>query len=173
MIGFSLVEVLVALLVLSLGVLGLAGLQLKSLQGAQVAKQRSQATLAAEDFGERLWRWVGQHSGLACPDKEDIDPIYADWKTAWQDQLPGLEKASGWGWADKASCKLSLEVHWQDERFVRVGRNAQGEEERIREDVASLNYGGAGVRPQSPLRGLTPTHAGFLPERPRCRAGGR
>ena len=138
--GFSLVEVLVALLVLSLGVLGMAGLQLKSLQGAQVAKQRSQATLAAEDFGERLWFWVGQQSGLACPDDATIDEHFQDWQTAWNDELPGLTARSEWAWADTATCKISLGVRWQDERFVTVRRNAEGEQERIQEEVASLDY---------------------------------
>ncbi|MFG6158387.1 type IV pilus modification protein PilV [Halomonas sp. 1390] len=138
--GFSLVEVLVALLVLSLGVLGMAGLQLKSLQGAQVAKQRSQATLAAEDFGERLWFWVGQQSGLACPDDAAIDERYRAWLDDWTRELPDLANRSGWSWADKAACNISLEVRWQDERFVTVRRNAEGEQERIQEEVASLDY---------------------------------
>ncbi|QFU01483.1 hypothetical protein FIU83_07500 [Halomonas sp. THAF5a] len=47
---------------------------------------------------------------------------------------------SEWDWADKSSCKISLQVHWQDERFVAVERDAKGEEVRVREDVSSLNY---------------------------------
>jgi type IV pilus assembly protein PilV len=52
--GFSLIEVLVTILVLSVGLLGLAGLQLQSLKFNQSAYLRSQATLLAYDVLDRL-----------------------------------------------------------------------------------------------------------------------
>ena len=45
--GFSLIEVLVALLILSVGLLGLAGLQTKSLKDTHQSYLRTQATLDA------------------------------------------------------------------------------------------------------------------------------
>lgn len=52
--GFSLVEVLVAVLVLSIGLLGLAGLQIASVRANDSARLRTQATLAAYDLADRL-----------------------------------------------------------------------------------------------------------------------
>lgn len=52
--GFTLVEVLVALLVLSIGLLGVAGLQLASLRDSQDAYMRSQASILAMDITERM-----------------------------------------------------------------------------------------------------------------------
>lgn len=52
--GFSLVEVLVALLVLAIGLLGLAGLQARGVSTNYSALQRSQATLYAHDIVERM-----------------------------------------------------------------------------------------------------------------------
>ncbi|MGJ3257786.1 MAG: type IV pilus modification protein PilV [Alcanivorax sp.] len=52
--GVGLVEVLVALLVLAIGVLGYAGMQLSALKGAELANNRAQATLIAQDALERL-----------------------------------------------------------------------------------------------------------------------
>lgn len=52
--GFTLVEVLVALVILSIGLLGLAGLQLSSLQASQQAYLRSQATVMGQDIIERM-----------------------------------------------------------------------------------------------------------------------
>ena len=52
--GFTLVEVLVAILVLSIGLLGMAGLQLAGLRNGHTAHMRSQATLLAEDLAERM-----------------------------------------------------------------------------------------------------------------------
>lgn len=52
--GFSLVEVLVAVLVLSIGLLGLAGLQIAGVRANDSARLRTQATLAAYDLADRL-----------------------------------------------------------------------------------------------------------------------
>jgi len=52
--GFTLVEVLVSLLVFSIGLLGLAALQLQSLKFNQSAYQRSQASLMAYDILDRM-----------------------------------------------------------------------------------------------------------------------
>ncbi len=52
--GFTLAEVLVALLVLSIGLLGAAGLQLASLRSSQDAYLRSQASILALDMIERM-----------------------------------------------------------------------------------------------------------------------
>ena len=52
--GFTLIEVLIAMLVLALGLLGLAGLQANSLANNQSAYQRTQATLLAYDMADRI-----------------------------------------------------------------------------------------------------------------------
>jgi len=52
--GFTLLEVLVALVILSLGLLGLAGLQLRSLQGSTDSFARSQAMILAESISDRM-----------------------------------------------------------------------------------------------------------------------
>jgi type IV pilus assembly protein PilV len=52
--GFTLIEVLVAMLVLAVGLLGLAGLQAASLKNNQSAYNRSQATQLAYDIADRM-----------------------------------------------------------------------------------------------------------------------
>ena len=52
--GFSLIEVLVALLVLSIGLLGMAALQAVSLKSNHGAYQRTQATFLAYDMMDRM-----------------------------------------------------------------------------------------------------------------------
>jgi type IV pilus assembly protein PilV len=52
--GFSLLEVLVAVLVLSIGLLGLAGLYAVGLRSVDSANLRTQATILAEDMLERM-----------------------------------------------------------------------------------------------------------------------
>ena len=52
--GFTLLEIMVAIVVLSLGLLGLAGLQAASLRNNQTAYYRSIATQQAYDIADRL-----------------------------------------------------------------------------------------------------------------------
>ncbi|HCJ29231.1 MAG TPA: type IV pilus modification protein PilV [Pseudomonas sp.] len=52
--GATLIEVLVAMLVLSVGLLGLAGMQMTALQSNQSAYYRSQATVLAYDIMDRM-----------------------------------------------------------------------------------------------------------------------
>lgn len=52
--GVSLLEILISVLILSIGVLGLGGLQLFSLQGSNDAHYRTTASFVAEDLGDRI-----------------------------------------------------------------------------------------------------------------------
>jgi type IV pilus assembly protein PilV len=52
--GFTLVEVLIAMLVLAIGLLGLAALQINSLRNNQSAYNRTQATLLAYEMADRM-----------------------------------------------------------------------------------------------------------------------
>ena len=52
--GFTLIEVLVTLVIMSVGLLGLAGMQLTSLKNTESAYQRSQAAQLAYDMLDRM-----------------------------------------------------------------------------------------------------------------------
>lgn len=52
--GFSLIEILISLLVLSVGLMGLGGLQLASLKSSNNAHLRTVASLAATDLADRI-----------------------------------------------------------------------------------------------------------------------
>lgn len=52
--GFTLVEVMVAVLILSVGLIGVAGLQALSLKNGQSSFMRSQATALAYDLADRM-----------------------------------------------------------------------------------------------------------------------
>ncbi len=52
--GFTLVEVLVTIIIMSIGLLGVAGLQLASMRSNHSAYLRTQATLAAYDLIDRM-----------------------------------------------------------------------------------------------------------------------
>ena len=52
--GFTLIEVLIAVIILSIGLLGMAGIQIKGLRGTSSSTMRSQATILANDIAERM-----------------------------------------------------------------------------------------------------------------------
>ena len=52
--GFTLIEVLIALVIISFGLLALATMQLTSIQYSNSAKQRAQATFFAYDILDRM-----------------------------------------------------------------------------------------------------------------------
>jgi type IV pilus assembly protein PilV len=67
--GFTLLEVLVALVVLSVGLLGLAGLQLTSVTNTRDAYYRSQALVLSYDMSDRM------RANLTGVDNGDYDAI--------------------------------------------------------------------------------------------------
>lgn len=104
--GFTLLEVLVALLVLSIGLLGLAGLQLRALQYSHSGYQRTLVNLQAQDLIERMW------THLRNPRAE-----WEEWQAAHQASLPewsgSLIDAPG---GEPGAYELT--IAWRDARFV-------------------------------------------------------
>jgi type IV pilus assembly protein PilV len=94
--GFSLVEILVALLVVGVGLLGLAGLQAIGARTGQSAQHRTLASIAANDLAERL-RADADHALVgAAPawslawDGCEVDPGTATILARWQSAFCGL-----------------------------------------------------------------------------------
>lgn len=73
--GFTMMEVLVAILVLSIGLLGLAGLQIAGLRNNQSAYYRSVATYQAWDMADRL---RANLPGVTTGNYDDVNGIPAD-----------------------------------------------------------------------------------------------
>ena len=95
--GVGLIEVLVALLVFAIGVLGYAGLQLGALKGTEVAHTRALATGIAQDFLDRI---------LVNPDGDYVD---AD---LWSDAYPDLDEPEGWKSCISGACSADEMAAW-------------------------------------------------------------
>jgi type IV pilus assembly protein PilV len=107
--GFTIVEVLVALVVLAIGLLGIAALYLNSLQAGRTAIYRTQAITLAADLADRIrmnrTAQAGYGSVFAdveaavadcvttggCTDDELATTDLANWKEAIANRLPGGE----------------------------------------------------------------------------------
>lgn len=73
--GFTLLEVLIAVIVLSIGILGVAGLQVFALRANQVSYQRSQAVVLAADISDRMRvNRAAASAGLYRLDPDDPPP---------------------------------------------------------------------------------------------------
>ena len=75
--GFSLLEVLIALLIFSLGMLGLAGLMVVSVKTNQSAYQRTQASFLAQSMADRMRANTGQINDYIGPYNESTAGITA------------------------------------------------------------------------------------------------
>lgn len=136
--GFSLIEALVAILILSLGLLGVAAMQASAMKSAHVAYQRSIATVAAQDMVERLWIALGNGApaSIVCPDPTGT--ILDDWHTEWVEFIPSLVKSGAvqpGAPSGKGICEYTVTVSWSDDRFQKVINGA-----KVDEDVSRLVY---------------------------------
>ncbi|WP_101675814.1 type IV pilus modification protein PilV [Alloalcanivorax mobilis] len=105
--GVGMVEILVALLVLAIGVLGYAGLQLSALKGAETAHIRARATALARDTLERM---------LVNPEAVSV---YLD-ADSWPDTPPTAgEEPDGWSDCTGASvCDSDAMAEWDIQQLA-------------------------------------------------------
>ncbi|HHM04228.1 MAG TPA: type IV pilus modification protein PilV [Gammaproteobacteria bacterium] len=138
--GFTLFEVLIAVLILSIGLLGIAGLQTASLKSNHSAYQRSQAALLAYDMIDRM---RANQTGVAAGAYNDLDGSSSDpgcissgcsaaamaqyddyqWGTAISQLLPaGKGKVSGAG----TGSVFTVTVMWDDDQTGATGEDCSG-----------------------------------------------
>lgn len=117
--GLSLIEVLVAVVIISLGMLGMAGLQASSLRGSQSAVYRAQAAQFAADMAERMRGNLGAAKeyeiaiGDAVPAGTEVKNLdRADWLA----RLATLPGGTGAIQIDDATNLVSISVQWDDSR---------------------------------------------------------
>jgi type IV pilus assembly protein PilV len=137
--GFTLIEVLIAMLVLAVGLLGLAGLQVASLKNNQSAYFRSQATQLAYDITDRMrTNKLGNYNNQAATTDDCIASLCTPSQMAgydlkqWSDQLSALlpsgqgivckDNTPGDGASktahncDGAGNSYTIKIWWDDDR---------------------------------------------------------
>ncbi len=96
--GFSLLEVLIAIVITSIGLLGLAGMQATGLRNNHSAYHRSQATVLAYDIADRMRSNAGTMISYVTPVEEEtpVDEIPIDVATPQKDMTPaGIQSFDG------------------------------------------------------------------------------
>jgi len=113
--GFSLIESLISMLVMAIGLLGLAALQIKSVQFSQASMQQSMAAIQATDMAERLWSNL-----CALNDEAVTQTLIEEWSAEHGSSMPGWE-----GDVRRHDAhRYTIEIQWQN---VKVAQSAGGE----------------------------------------------
>lgn len=139
--GMSLIEVLIALLVLSIGLAGMAALHLNSLTGVHSAHYRSLASTIALDFEERLWLAISDDSivdvdagfGSGCP---NIDTVLTNLENDWNRavvgenqmatlRLPGMAIEAETPIPGANSVQVPVVISWDESRIEDVTANRE------------------------------------------------
>jgi type IV pilus assembly protein PilV len=91
--GVLLLEVLIALLIFSLGVLGLVGLQANAAKQSSQSKYRADATLLANELIGQMWVTSRTYATLYASFTSDATggATYNTWKAKVQAELPGAD----------------------------------------------------------------------------------
>ncbi len=126
--GFSLLEILVTVLIISVGLLGLAGMQMKAFQHTNDSYNRSQASLLAYDIADRIRGNLGAITSYQSADTSKITSTtncesagctatqiatydLEQWKADVENQLP-----LGRGTITNSGLEYTITLMWDEER---------------------------------------------------------
>ncbi len=119
--GFSLLEVLIALLILSIGLLGLAALQMRGLKYNHDAYVRSQSTILAYDIMDRMRGNSANSADYADPVSTSIvcsDTVGsgANERRCWEDKLVSMLPAGSGSIAQNGTdtSLYNVTINWTD-----------------------------------------------------------
>ncbi|MEE9344377.1 MAG: type IV pilus modification protein PilV [Methylococcales bacterium] len=139
--GFTMVEFLVSVVILSVGLIGLAGLQLTSLRDNSRAYMRSQASVSASDLADRVranpainytavtaTENTGCLSIPGCTANQMAQQDLFEWNAALPTELdggtgvicidstPNDGTSSASASCDNSGVNFAIKIWWQDER---------------------------------------------------------
>lgn len=131
--GFTLIEVMIALAVLTIGMTGLAAMQLSAMQFSHSSHYRSLASTIALDFEERLWLELADNNFECSPADNwagKVGALATDWNRAnlaTDDdvdgtvkhalRIPGLAVAAGGATTAGSVVLIPITMTWTEARF--------------------------------------------------------
>jgi type IV pilus assembly protein PilV len=131
--GISLIEVLVALLIVSIGLLGLASLQANSLKFNRSAYDRSQATQLAYDITDRMranrtaalagnynLAMTDTHTATGTIAQQDLTAWIADITTRLPNGSGAITRAAG-------TDRFTISIQWSDDLTQDIDPDGDGD----------------------------------------------
>lgn len=120
--GFTLVEMMIALLVLSIGLLGIAGLQITGMRNNLSSSWRSQATYLAYDILDRIRANRANRANYSidlgdlpvCAPGSVVECDLSQWKGNLERILPGGDGTVTVGGPDNT--EVTVTIQWDDSR---------------------------------------------------------
>jgi type IV pilus assembly protein PilV len=112
--GFTLLEALIAVLVLSIGLLGVAAMQLRALQSAHMGYQRAVVSLAAIDAQERAWAGLAESSPHSCPATSAFE---SGWVSQWFGTVL-IDTGGNSSINNPNICEYSVSIEWEEDRYA-------------------------------------------------------
>ena len=187
--GISLIESLIAIVVTALGILGILGVQMRTLSDTSTTVRRAQAIRLIEDLGERmkvnpnalasLNTYVSDfnNTGLpssfgGCPSAcKQADMVAYDlvaWKKSVSDTLP-LGKASIFIPPAGQSSQLGVMIAWREnERETSSAYKDQIDATQVRATDGSLTTGGGTTADVNVCPANHTCHLQYIPVAGRC-----
>ena len=133
--GFTLLEVLIAVLVLSIGLIGLAGMQMLGVKNNNSATMRSQAVFLTQDISDRMRANIANAGNYVvtdtptcaaicdpaagCSGSELADYDVCDWRAAVASLPAGVGCINTY-----ATDSYRVRIMWDDERQANTEHNA-------------------------------------------------
>ncbi len=118
--GFSLIEVLVALLVMTIGLLGAAAIQLNALKYTDSSSMRTQASFIAYDMLDRIRannavNYTLASAKAAATSTDTTNPRAFDWSD-FKTNIATFSNGTGDGSIAIASNVITITITWDDSR---------------------------------------------------------
>ena len=123
--GVTLIEVLITLLVLALGLVGMAALHVNVLKNAHSSYYRSIASIMALDYEERLWLEIADPAAVGCLTLADGEAIATQMISAWDSgdvfipeaAIALTRRTDPLNTTNPRWVEFDLAVTWAEERF--------------------------------------------------------
>lgn len=130
--GFSLIEVLVSVVILSFGLLGVAALQVNTMKNNQSSYQRTQAVMLsyfmfdvmranrpdalANNYNIALPVGYSPSDPSTCPVPATVGSLVANDIQFWMQSIKDVVGPSGCGEVNCAGGDCTVRIHWGDDR---------------------------------------------------------
>ena len=111
--GATLLEALIGILIFSVGILALVGMQALAIKQMTDAKYRSDAGFFANEIIGHMWVNRGNLSSYAFTGTGTPPAVLDSWVTSIQNGLPGVTAAANLPIVTVAGTTVSVTVRWQ------------------------------------------------------------